>query len=97
MTGYKWRLLVFPNATKCPYFLEPVPGLRSVDNKYLHRPGDIDYSCLSKLPSECKDSIRDYVKRGHSCNDPMDLAAYIASIIIVDRLHDPDFMPAQLD
>lgn len=96
MTGHKWRLVVFPDSPKCPYFLEPLPCSREVDRKYLHRPGDIDYSCLSELPQEDKDSIKKYVNLMHVFGDPMDFGAYIASIILIDRLWDPNFMPAEL-
>lgn len=96
MTGYKWRLVVFPGSSKCPYFLEPLPRSREVDRKYIHRPGDIDYSCLSELSQEDKDSIKKYVKTEHVPGDPMEFGAYIASIIFIDRLWDHNFMPAEL-
>lgn len=96
MTGYKWQLLIFKDAPKCPYFLKPLPGSEVVDRKYLHRPGDIDYSELSKLSKEEKESIKKYVASPHVPGDPMEFGAYIAAIINIDRLWDPNFMPAEL-
>lgn len=96
MSKYKWRLVIFKDNPKCPYFLAPLPGSEVVDRKYLHRPGDIDYSNLSILSDEDKASIKRYILEGHVLGDPMEFAAYIAAIILVDRLFDNNFMPAEL-
>ena len=93
---YKWQLRFTHPHKGEGLTLVPLRCAPEIPKDYVHKPGDIDYTDLKHLSYEVKTDVMHYLNQGYVPDDSRREAAAIAACIMVDRITDPKFTPAEL-
>ncbi len=94
---FKFRIKVIQKEPDVLYDLVPLPAAQGLPSNYILLPGDIDFSELCSLPAKFKAEILYHIANSNNAAYDLTPATEIASYVILARLKNPSYLPAELN